>query len=81
MRGTRVSGMRTERPGTAAIGKPFSWRFVTPMYVGSALNPINSTAIATALVGIAAALRIPVGQTSILISASGRRARTRRPWS
>jgi MFS family permease len=68
MRGTRVSGMRTERPGTAAIGKPFSWRFVTPMYVGSALNPINSTAIATALVGIAAALRIPVGQTSILIS-------------
>jgi MFS family permease len=48
--------------------KPFSWRFVTPLYVGSALNPINSTAIATALVGIAAAMGISVGRVSILVS-------------
>ncbi len=58
--------------GTAVEGggprKPFSWRFVTPLYVGSALNPINSTAIATALVAIAAAMGVPVGQTSILVS-------------
>jgi MFS family permease len=38
------------------------------MLLGSALNPINSSVIATALVSIAAALHVPVGQTSILIS-------------
>ena len=46
----------------------FSWRFVTPLYMGSALNPINSTAIATALVAIAAAMGVPVGRTAILVS-------------
>ncbi len=46
----------------------FSWRFVTPLYMGSALNPINSTAIATALVAIAAAMGMPVGRTAILVS-------------
>ena len=38
------------------------------MLMGSALNPINSSVIATALVSIAAALGVSVGQTSILIS-------------
>jgi hypothetical protein len=33
----------------------FSWRFVTPMLLGAALNPVNSSVIATALVPIAAA--------------------------
>jgi MFS family permease len=46
----------------------FSWRFVTPLYMGSALNPINSTAIATGLVAIAAAMGVPVGRTAILVS-------------
>jgi MFS family permease len=41
---------------------------VTPLYLGSALNPINSSAIATALVPIAAAMGVAVGKTSILIS-------------
>ena len=46
----------------------FGWRAVTPLVMGSALNPINSSVIATALVPIAAALHIPVGRTSILVS-------------
>jgi MFS family permease len=36
--------------------------------MGSALNPINSSVIATALVSIAAAMGVSVGRTSILIS-------------
>lgn len=48
--------------------RPFGPRLVTPMFMGAALNPINSSVIATALVSIAAAMGIPVGQTSILIS-------------
>src|SRR5258708_10086055 len=47
----------------------FSWRFVSPLYVASTLNPINSSVIATALVPIAHALNVPVGQTAILVSA------------
>ena len=47
----------------------FSWRFVTPLLAGSALNPINSSLIATALVPIAAALHVPVGRTAVLVSA------------
>ena len=54
-------------PGGAA--DPFSWRFVTPLFVGSALNPVNSSLIATALVPIAAAMHVPVGRTAVLVSA------------
>jgi MFS family permease len=36
--------------------------------MGSALNPINSSMIAIALVSIAAAMHVPVGRTAILIS-------------
>jgi MFS family permease len=48
--------------------RPFGPRFVTPMLLAAALNPMNSSVIATALVSIAAAIGVPVGQTSILIS-------------
>ncbi|HEX3590081.1 MAG TPA: MFS transporter [Pseudonocardiaceae bacterium] len=48
---------------------PFSWRFVTPLFVGSTLNPVNSSLIATALVPIAAGIHVSVGQTTALISA------------
>ncbi len=48
--------------------RPFGPRFVTPLFMGSALNPINSSMIATALVSIAAAMHVSVGQTAILIS-------------
>ncbi|WP_027927722.1 MFS transporter [Amycolatopsis benzoatilytica] len=49
--------------------KPFDWRFTTPLYIGSALNPINSSLIATALVPIAAGVHVSIGQTAALVSA------------
>ena len=54
--------------GTTA-GDAFSWRFVTPMFLGSALNPVNSSLIATALVPVAAAMHVSVGRTAVLVSA------------
>jgi MFS family permease len=47
----------------------FSWRYTTPLFIGSALNPINSSMIATALVSIAAGIHVSVGQTAGLVSA------------
>jgi MFS family permease len=46
----------------------FSWRFVAPMLLGSSLNPVNSSLIATALVPIAAAMHVSVGRTAVLVS-------------
>jgi predicted MFS family arabinose efflux permease len=54
-----------EESGTRA----FSWRFVTPLLMGSTLNPINTSLIATALVPIANAVHVSVGQTVVLVSA------------
>ena len=54
--------------GGATTSRPFGARFITPILLGASLNPINTSVIATALVGIAAAMHVPVGQTSILIS-------------
>lgn len=48
---------------------PFSWRFTTPLFIGSALNPINSSLLATALVPIARGIGIPIGQTAALVAA------------
>ncbi|MBM9509307.1 MFS transporter [Actinacidiphila acididurans] len=56
-------------PITAHQQRPFSWRFVTPLLLGSALNPVNSTLIATALVSIAHSLGVSVGRTTVLVSA------------
>jgi MFS family permease len=65
----KIATTPAPHPKTAAMdGRPFGPRFVTPMFMGSALNPINSSVIATALVSIAAAMGVSVGQTSILIS-------------
>lgn len=65
--------MRTApaRADTAARGparEPFAWRFTTPLYVGSSLNPVNSSIIATALVPIATELHVSVGSTAVLVS-------------
>ncbi len=65
--------MRTApaRADTAARGparEPFAWTFTTPLYVGSSLNPVNSSIIATALVPIATELHVPVGSTAVLVS-------------
>ena len=61
-----TSGRRPDGP--ADQNRPFGPRFVTPLFMGAALNPINSSLIATALVSIAAAMGVSVGRTSILIS-------------
>jgi MFS family permease len=46
----------------------FRWKFTTPLFVGAALNPINSSIIATALVPIATAMHVSVGSTTVLVS-------------
>ena len=64
--GTRT---RTEGPGDEPWRRrPFGPRFVAPLLMGATLNPVNSSVIATALVAIAAAMGVPIGRTSILIS-------------
>jgi MFS family permease len=63
--GVATSG-RSEAGGAA---RAFSWRFTAPLFIGSALNPINSSLIATALVPIAAGLHVRIGQTAVLVSA------------
>lgn len=50
-------------------GRPFPWQFTTPLYIGSALNPVNSSLIATALLPIAHGIGVPVGQTAALVTA------------
>jgi MFS family permease len=54
--------------GDPVVRNPFPWQFVTPLLLGAALNPVNSSVIATALVPIAAALHVPVGRTAVLVS-------------
>ncbi len=53
----------------SVAGRPFSWRFTAPLFIGSALNPVNSSTIATALVPIAAGLHVSVGRTASLVTA------------
>jgi predicted MFS family arabinose efflux permease len=55
-------------PARSTGGDAFAWRFTTPLYVGAALNPVNSSLIATALVPIAAAMHVSVGATAVLVS-------------
>ena len=48
--------------------KPFSTRFTAPLLLGATLNPINSSLIATGLVGIGVDLHAGPGATATLIS-------------
>jgi MFS family permease len=50
-------------------GRPFPWQFTTPLFIGSALNPVNSSLIATALLPIAHGIGVPIGQTAALVTA------------
>ncbi|UPG85369.1 MFS transporter [Luteibacter aegosomatis] len=50
------------------VAKPFGVRFVLPLALGSSLNPVNSTAIATALVPISRDFHATVAQTGWLIA-------------
>jgi len=54
---------------TLPRARPFSWQFTTPLFIGSALNPINSSLIATALLPIAHGIGVPIGQTVALVTA------------
>jgi MFS family permease len=48
--------------------KPFGFRFVAPLALGAALNPINSTMLAVAVVPIADSLHVGVAQAGWLIA-------------
>lgn len=58
----------TKETDKRSVDKPFGWRFAFPLLLGSTLNPINSSMIATGLVGIAADFRTGPGQTATLVS-------------
>jgi len=49
--------------------RAFDRRFVAPLLMGSALNPVNSSMIALALVPIATSLHVPLGRTAALVAA------------
>ena len=51
-----------------AARSPFGWRFLAPLMWGSALNPVNSSIIATALTGIGTSLHVGIGATATLVS-------------
>lgn len=57
-------------PATAmtTADKPFGWRFTAPLLLGSTLNPINTSMIATALVGIGVDMHAGPGATASLVS-------------
>ncbi|MEZ5075916.1 MAG: MFS transporter [Solirubrobacterales bacterium] len=57
-----------EAPAQKVEQAHFPWRFRLPLFVGSALNPINSSMIATALVPIADQVGASLGATSVLIA-------------
>jgi MFS family permease len=63
----RSSGAASD--AAAVTGRPFPWQFTTPLFIGSALNPVNSSLIATALLPIAHGLGVPIGQTAALVTA------------
>src|SRR6202041_1404731 len=64
------SGAILSGPASGTAGEsPFSWKFTTPLFIGSALNPVNSSLIATALLPIAHGLGVPFGQTAALVTA------------
>lgn len=52
----------------AAEREAFGWRFIAPLCIGAALNPINSTMVATAVATIGDRLGVGADQTVWLIS-------------
>ncbi|MEU9114389.1 MFS transporter [Streptomyces sp. NPDC048483] len=66
------AGLGADAPGRPADGtrhRAFGARLMTPLLLGSLLNPLNSTMIATALVAIGRDFRIGAAGTVWLISA------------
>jgi MFS family permease len=54
--------------GEPIPAKPFGWRFTAPLLLGSTLNPINSSMLATGLLGIGVDFHTGLGETASLIS-------------
>ena len=52
----------------ATTPHPFGWRFTAPLLLGSTLNPINTSMLATALVGIGTDFKAGPGTTASLVS-------------
>lgn len=65
---TTPTAARAPTASPAKAGKPFGWRFISPLLIGSSLNPINSSMIATGLVGIGLDFHKGPGTTASLIS-------------
>jgi MFS family permease len=57
-----------ETDGEPRPVKPFGWRFTAPLLLGSSLNPINSSMLATGLLGIGMDFHRGPGQTATLVS-------------
>jgi MFS family permease len=55
-------------PPTPSSAKPFPARFTIPLLLGSTLNPINSSMLATGLAAIARDFQIGPGQSAALVS-------------
>ncbi|MGW7002201.1 MFS transporter [Streptomyces sp. NPDC054933] len=62
--GTRAATARPHTGDQAGFGP----KFITPLLLGSVLNPINSTMIATALASIGSELRVGAAQTAWLVA-------------
>jgi MFS family permease len=58
----------TETAAQPLPNKPFGWRFTAPLLLGSTLNPINTSMLATALVGIGVDFKAGPGTTASLVS-------------
>ncbi|HWD01721.1 MAG TPA: MFS transporter [Amycolatopsis sp.] len=54
-----------DAPGRITPG----WRYLTPLVLGSALNPVNSSVLATALVAIGQAFRVSAASAAGLVAA------------
>ena len=59
----------TAGEGSKRSRSPFGFTFIAPLVLGSTLNPINSTMLATALVPIAESLGTDIAETGWLIAA------------
>ncbi|MGA5582086.1 MFS transporter [Streptomyces thermodiastaticus] len=59
---------RGRAPAGAAREDGFGPRLITPLLLGSVLNPVNSTMIATALASIGADLHVGAAQTAWLVA-------------
>ncbi|GAA1752914.1 MFS transporter [Streptomonospora arabica] len=60
--------LRRLRRGRTTVPESFDYRLVTPMVLGSILNPINSSMLAVALIPIGRAFDAPPAQTAWLVT-------------